>query len=96
MDRIKRQPTKVLLQAGQTQRSIGSSNIIQLQFQRDGMLLNIGNKHQQLIINLASVTGWHGAIIPPASNTEPLAVIILQLLIITVVTIANEKYGLSF
>ena len=29
---------KVLLQAGQTRRSISSSNVIQLQFQRDGML----------------------------------------------------------
>jgi hypothetical protein len=40
-------PTKVLLQAGLTQRSISSSNVIQLQFKRDGTLLNNRSKHQQ-------------------------------------------------
>ena len=39
--------TKVLLQAGQTQRSISSSNAVQLQFHRDGTQVNISNKHQQ-------------------------------------------------
>ncbi len=34
--------TKVLLQAGQTQRSISSSNVVQLQFQRDGTQVSIG------------------------------------------------------
>jgi len=55
-DKEKQPPTKVLLQAWQTQRSISSSNAIQLQFQRDGTQVSISNKHQQIIINLASVS----------------------------------------
>jgi hypothetical protein len=40
-------PTKVLLQAGLTQRSISNSNANQLQFPRDGTLVSICGKHQQ-------------------------------------------------
>jgi len=45
-----------LLQAGQTRRSISSRNSNQLQFHRDVTLLSNSCKHQQQIINLASVS----------------------------------------